>query len=70
LEHTELRNSASTELNPIAFLSAVNSANFSASVWRSYKNSPADFSEQLTEVNINEGGQAEVTGFPILGLPW
>jgi hypothetical protein len=31
---------------------------------------PADFSEQLTEVNINEGGQAEVTGFPVLGLPW
>ena len=30
----------------------------------------ADFSEQLTEVNINEGGQAEVTGFPTLGLPW
>ena len=32
--------------------------------------SPADFSEQLTEVNIKEGGQAEVTGFPTLGLPW
>ena len=31
---------------------------------------PEDFSEQLTEVNINEGGQAEVTGFPTLGLPW
>ena len=31
---------------------------------------PADFSEQLTEVNINEGGQVEVTGFPTLGLPW
>jgi anaerobic ribonucleoside-triphosphate reductase activating protein len=30
----------------------------------------ADFSEQLTEVNINEGGRAEVTGFPTLGLPW
>jgi anaerobic ribonucleoside-triphosphate reductase activating protein len=31
---------------------------------------PADFSEQLTEVNIHEGGQVEVTGFPTLGLPW
>ena len=31
---------------------------------------PADFSEQLIEVNISEGGQAEVTGFPTLGLPW
>ena len=31
---------------------------------------PADFSEQLTEVSINEGGRVEVTGFPILGLPW
>jgi hypothetical protein len=31
---------------------------------------PADFSEQLTEVNIKEGGQVEVTGFPTLGLPW
>jgi len=30
----------------------------------------ADFSEQLTEVNIKEGGQVEVTGFPTLGLPW
>src|SRR5271157_5762070 len=30
----------------------------------------ADFSEQLTEVTIHEGGQAEVTGFPTLGLPW
>ena len=30
----------------------------------------ADFSEQLTEININEGGRAEVTGFPTLGLPW
>src|SRR5664279_3300954 len=28
---------------------------------------PADFSEQLTEVNINEGGRMEVTGFPTLG---
>jgi len=32
--------------------------------------SPTDFSEQLTEVNIHEGGQVEVTGFPTLGLPW
>ena len=31
---------------------------------------PADFSEELTEVSIHEGGRAEVTGFPILGLPW
>jgi anaerobic ribonucleoside-triphosphate reductase activating protein len=31
---------------------------------------PADFSEQLTEISIHEGGQAEVTGFPTLGLPW
>ena len=30
----------------------------------------ADFSEQLTEVSIKEGGRAEVTGFPTLGLPW
>jgi anaerobic ribonucleoside-triphosphate reductase activating protein len=29
--------------------------------------SPADFSEQLTEVSIKEDGQVEVTGFPILG---
>lgn len=32
--------------------------------------SPADFSEELTEVNIREGGQVEITGFPTLGLPW
>ncbi len=31
---------------------------------------PADFSEQLTEVNIKEDGQVEVTGLPTLGLPW
>jgi hypothetical protein len=31
---------------------------------------PADFSEQLTEVGIKEGGQVEITGFPTLGLPW
>jgi anaerobic ribonucleoside-triphosphate reductase activating protein len=30
---------------------------------------PADFSEQLTEVSIHEDGQVEVTGFPIRGLP-
>jgi anaerobic ribonucleoside-triphosphate reductase activating protein len=30
---------------------------------------PADFSEQLTEVSIHEGGQVEVTGFPTLGSP-
>ena len=27
-------------------------------------------SEQLTEVSIKEGGQVEVTGFPVLALPW
>ncbi len=32
--------------------------------------SPTDFSEQLTEVGIKEGGQVEITGFPTLGLPW
>jgi anaerobic ribonucleoside-triphosphate reductase activating protein len=31
---------------------------------------PADFSEQLTELNIHEGGLVEVTGFPTVGLPW
>jgi anaerobic ribonucleoside-triphosphate reductase activating protein len=31
---------------------------------------PADFSEELTEVSIKENGRAEVTGFPTLGLPW
>jgi anaerobic ribonucleoside-triphosphate reductase activating protein len=31
---------------------------------------PADFSEQLTEVSIHEGGRVEVTGFPTLDLPW
>jgi anaerobic ribonucleoside-triphosphate reductase activating protein len=31
---------------------------------------PANFSEQLTEVNIKEDGQVELTGFPTLGLPW
>ena len=30
---------------------------------------PADFSEQLTEVSIKEDGQVEVTGFPTLDLP-
>ena len=32
--------------------------------------SPANFSEELTEFNIKEGGRVEVTGFPTLGLPW
>ncbi|MGO8789763.1 MAG: 4Fe-4S cluster-binding domain-containing protein [Terriglobia bacterium] len=32
--------------------------------------SPTDFSEELTEVTINEDGRADVTGFPTLGLPW
>jgi hypothetical protein len=31
---------------------------------------PADFTEQLTEVSIHEGGQVEVTGFLTRGLPW
>jgi len=31
---------------------------------------PADFSEQLTEVSVKEGGRAQLTGFPTLGLPW
>jgi hypothetical protein len=30
----------------------------------------ADFSEQFVEVSIHEGGRAEITGFPLLGLPW
>jgi len=36
----------------------------------SHRYCPADFSEQLTEVSIEEGGHVEVTGFPTLGLPW
>jgi anaerobic ribonucleoside-triphosphate reductase activating protein len=35
-----------------------------------HRYSPADFSEQSTEVSIKEGGRVEVTGFPTLGLPW
>jgi len=31
---------------------------------------PSDFSDELIEVSIDEGGRAEATGFPILGLPW
>jgi hypothetical protein len=34
------------------------------------RHSPADFTEELTEVSIHEGGRVEVTGFPTLGLPW
>jgi hypothetical protein len=34
-----------------------------------HRYSPADFSEQLTEINIHEGGLVEITGFPVLGLP-
>jgi anaerobic ribonucleoside-triphosphate reductase activating protein len=30
----------------------------------------ADFGEQLFEVSIHGDGRAEVTGFPVLGLPW
>jgi hypothetical protein len=36
----------------------------------SHRYTPADFSEELTEVSIKEGGRVEVTGFPTLGLPW
>jgi anaerobic ribonucleoside-triphosphate reductase activating protein len=36
----------------------------------SHRYTPADFSEQLTEVSIKEDGLVEVTGFPTLGLPW
>jgi hypothetical protein len=35
-----------------------------------HRYSLGDLSEQMTEVSIKEGGQAEVTGFPTLGLPW
>ncbi|MGA2609353.1 MAG: 4Fe-4S single cluster domain-containing protein [Terriglobia bacterium] len=31
---------------------------------------PPNFSEELTEVSIKEGGRVEVTGFPTLGSPW
>src|SRR5271157_5721416 len=30
----------------------------------------SDFSEQTVEINILDDGRAEVTGFPVLGLPW
>ena len=30
----------------------------------------ANFGEQSVEVSIHEGGRSEVTGFPILGIPW
>jgi anaerobic ribonucleoside-triphosphate reductase activating protein len=30
----------------------------------------ADFGEQSVEVSIHEDGRSEVTGFPILGVPW
>lgn len=29
-----------------------------------------DFDEQLVEVHIDDNGRAELTGFPLLGLPW
>jgi hypothetical protein len=29
-----------------------------------------DYSPQAVEVIVHPGGRAEVTGFPILGLPW
>jgi len=31
---------------------------------------PADFSEQTVEVSIDESGLTQVTGFPVLGLPF
>ncbi len=31
---------------------------------------PADFSEELIEISIHESSRAEVTGFPILDVPW
>jgi anaerobic ribonucleoside-triphosphate reductase activating protein len=33
----------------------------------SNRHTAADFSEQLVEVSIHEGGRAELTGFPVLG---
>jgi anaerobic ribonucleoside-triphosphate reductase activating protein len=30
----------------------------------------ADFGEQSVEVSIHEDGRAELTGFPLLGVPW
>lgn len=32
--------------------------------------SPADFDEQTVEVSIDESGLTQVTGFPVLGLPF
>ena len=32
--------------------------------------SEADFGEQLVEVHIGNNGRTEMTGFPVLGLPW
>lgn len=32
--------------------------------------SEADFGEQLVEVLIDNNGRTEMTGFPVLGLPW
>lgn len=32
--------------------------------------SEADFGEQLVEVHIDNNGRTEMTGFPVLGLPW
>jgi hypothetical protein len=29
-----------------------------------------DYGPQSVEVIVHPGGRAEVTGFPILGLPW
>ncbi|MDE3178300.1 MAG: 4Fe-4S cluster-binding domain-containing protein, partial [Acidobacteriota bacterium] len=30
----------------------------------------ADFAEQVIEVHIDDSGRAELTGFPLFGLPW
>jgi anaerobic ribonucleoside-triphosphate reductase activating protein len=32
--------------------------------------SGTDFDEQLAEVHIDDSGHTEITGFPVLGLPW
>lgn len=32
--------------------------------------SEADFGEQVFEVHIGNNGRTEMTGFPVLGLPW
>ena len=41
-------------------------------VLRLYSNryTETDFGEQSVEVSIHEDGRAEVSGFPVLGMPW